>query len=77
MQRIVDENLHARDDPFSLAITCRHSGPAGRHTFARGAAKICLCGESPVHLHLNRAACESSFPILKIEPGSGLKVALL
>jgi hypothetical protein len=24
MPRIIDENLHGRDDPFGLAITCRH-----------------------------------------------------
>jgi hypothetical protein len=50
MLRIVDENLHGRDDPFYLAITCRLSGPAGRHAFARAAAKIRLCRESPEHL---------------------------
>ena len=50
MWRIIDENLHGRDDPFGLAITCRHSGPAGRHAFARAAAKIRLCRESSEHL---------------------------
>jgi hypothetical protein len=69
MWRIIDENLHGRDDPFGLAITCRHSGPAGRHAFARAAAKIRLCRASHpnicAHLRPNKAACETNFPILK------------